>query len=176
MNESYSPVPELNLLKEFEDRLGPVFYSEGFELAEYDGDAGLHTWSEDPEFLSRFIPFAKADNTGSDYALWRCDDRAELATLPVVLVGDEGDLHVIARDLRELFRLLAIDSEPTPEGFLDPDGVEEHSEGHAEFLVWLDETFGLGPAEDPGALRDARKEHDDRFQTWVRRFTGPAGT
>ncbi|MFF4535234.1 hypothetical protein [Streptomyces aureus] len=174
MNDSYSPVHELNLLKEFEDRLGPVFYSEGFELGEYGGDAGLHTWSEDPAFLSGFVPFAKANGSGSDYALWRCDDRAELATLPIVFVGDEGDLLVIARDLRELFQLLAIDGEPFPEGFPDPDDVEEHSQGHAEFLVWLDETFGLGPAEDPEALRDARKELDDRFQAWVRRFTGPA--
>ncbi|MFB7241740.1 hypothetical protein CW362_00535 [Streptomyces populi] len=171
MNESYSPVPELNLLKEFQDRLGPVFYSEGFELVEYDGDAGLHTWSEDPAFLSRFVPFAKANSTGSDYALWRCDDRTELATLPVVFVGDEGDLCVIARDLKELFRLLAIDSEPVPEGFPAPGGVEEHSEGHAEFVAWLDETFGLGPAEDPEALREARKEYDDRFRAWARHFT-----
>ncbi|MET7986940.1 MULTISPECIES: hypothetical protein [unclassified Streptomyces] len=170
MSEAYSPVPELNLLKEFQDRLGPVFYAEGFELCEYGGDAGLHTWSEDPAFLSRFVPFAKANGTGSDYALWRCDDRAELATLPVVFVGDEGDLYVIARDLRELFRLLAIDREPVSKGFLDPGRFEEHSEGHAEFLAWLDLTFGLGPAEDPEALWEARKEHDDRFRAWAVRF------
>lgn len=170
MSEPYSPVPELNLLKEFEDRLGPVYYSEGFELCEYGGDAGLHTWSEDAEFLSRFIPFAQANGTGSHYALWRCDDRAELAASPVVFVGDEGDLYVIARDLRELFRLLAVDSEPVSEGFLDPDIVEEHSEGHTEFLAWLDRTFGLGPPEDPNALWEARKEHDDRFRAWAGRF------
>ncbi|MFE1292414.1 hypothetical protein [Streptomyces sp. NPDC058751] len=170
MSESYSPVPELNLLKEFEDRLGPVLYSEGFELVEYDGDAGLRTWSEDPGFTSRFIPFAKANSTGSDYALWRCDDRSDLATLPVVFVGDEGDLYVIARDLRELFRLLAIDREPVSEGFSGSGGIEEHSEGHAEFVSWLDRTFGLRPPEDPDALWNARKEQDDRFRAWAGRF------
>jgi hypothetical protein len=116
MREAYSPVPELNLLKEFEDRIGPVHYSAGFELREYGGDAALDTWSEHPEFLSRFIPFAQAGHTGSHYALWRCDDRADLAALPVVPVGDEGDLCVVARSLTELFRLLAVDSEPVAEG------------------------------------------------------------
>ncbi|MEV6018468.1 MULTISPECIES: hypothetical protein [unclassified Streptomyces] len=174
MREAYSPVPELNLLKEFEDRLGPVFYAEGFELYEFGGDAGLHTWSEDPGFLGRFIPFAKANGSGSDYALWRCDDRADFATLPVVFVGDEGDLYVIARDLRELFRLLALDREPVAEGFLGAGQGEEdtgeHSQGHAEFLTWLDRTFGLGPPEDPDALWEARKEHDGRFRSWAGRF------
>lgn len=75
MSEAYSPVPEPNLLKEFADRIGPVFYSDGFELHEYGADAGLHTWSEHPEFLSRFVPFAQANGSGSDYAPWRCDDR-----------------------------------------------------------------------------------------------------
>jgi hypothetical protein len=167
---AYSPVPALNLLKEFGDRLGPVHYSDGFELREYGGDAGLHTWSEHPEFLSRFIPFAQANHSGSHYALWRCDDRADPATLPVVFVGDEGDLYVIARDLTELFRLLAIDSEPVSQGFGDADSVEEHSEGHHEFLTWLDQTFGLGPPEDAEALWTGRKAHDDRFRAWAGRF------
>ncbi|MFD5813196.1 hypothetical protein [Streptomyces sp. NPDC127038] len=171
MSEAYSPVPELNLLREFEDRLGPVFYSEGFELSAYDGDAGLHTWSEDPAFVGRFIPFAKANGSGSDYAFWRCDDRAELATLPVVFVGDEGDLYVIARDLGELFQLLALDREPVSEGFPEPGEVEEHSAGHAEFVAWLETTFGLGPAKDPEALRHARADLDDRFRAWARPFT-----
>ena len=49
MSEEYSPIPELNLLKEFEVRTGPDFYSEGFELCEFGADIGLHTWSDDPD-------------------------------------------------------------------------------------------------------------------------------
>ena len=171
MSEAYSPVPELNLLKEFDDRIGPVFYSDGFELRAFGADAGLHTWSEHPEFLSRFIPFAQANGSGSDYALWRCDDRSDLATVPVVLVGDEGDLYVIARDLRELFRLLALDCEPLADfGFLDPEDVGEHSEGHHEFVTWLHQSFGLAPPADPRELWAGRKETDDRFRAWAGQF------
>jgi hypothetical protein len=171
MSEAYSPIPELNLLKEFDDRIGPVGYSDGFELREYGADAGLHTWSGHPEFLSRFIPFAQATGSGSDYALWRCDDRTDLASLPVVFVGDEGDLYVIARSLTELFQLLAIDSEPLSHyGFPDPESVEEHSDGHSEFRTWLDQNFGLGPPEDLDALWAERKEYDDRFRAWASQF------
>jgi hypothetical protein len=157
----YSPVAELNQLKEFADRLGGVEFSDGFELAEFGMDAGLDTWSDDPDFVSAFIPFAQATPSGSSYAFWRYDDRADLATLPVVFVGDEGDLHVVARDVRELLQLLAIDSE-----FLDPDSVEEHSEGHEQYLAWLSENFGL-------AAPDAQVRHnevDERFRTWAKPF------
>ncbi|RKS08557.1 hypothetical protein DFP74_4267 [Nocardiopsis sp. Huas11] len=171
MSEAYSPIPELNLLKEFSDRIGPIYYSDGFELLEYDSDAGLHTWSEHPEFLSRFIPFAQANGSGSAYALWRCDDRTDLATLPVVLVGDEGDLYVIARNLVELFQLLAFDSAPFAEfGFFAAGEDEEHSEAHHEFLTWLHQNFGLGPPEDPQVLWAERKKYDDRFKAWASRF------
>lgn len=174
MSEAYSPIPELNLLKELDDRIGPVYYSDGFELREYSADAGLHNFSGDPEFLSRLIPFAQANGSGSHYALWRCDDRTDLATLPVVFIGDEGDLYVIARSLTELFRLLALDSEPIMDfGFLAAESAEEHSDGHHEFLSWLDQNFGLGPPEDVHALWAERKEWDDRFRAWANRFLDP---
>ncbi|SOD67178.1 hypothetical protein SAMN06297387_12917 [Streptomyces zhaozhouensis] len=172
MRNAYSPLPELNLLKEFEERLGPVCYSDGFELREYGADAGLHTWSDHPAFLSRFLPFAQANGSGSDYALWRCDQRTDLASLPVVFVGDEGDLYVIARNLRELFRLLALDSEPMSDfGFLGAgSGDGGHSEGHREFLDWLHQHFGLGPPEDVDALWAERAALDDQFRAWAGNF------
>ncbi|GAA3861531.1 hypothetical protein [Streptomyces sedi] len=172
MRQKYSPIPELNLLREFEEGLGPVFYSDGFELSEFGADAGLHTWSDDPEFVGRFLPFALANGSGSCYALWRCDERAELASLPVVFVGDEGELYVIARCLTELFQLLALDSEPISDvGFVGAErDIEEHSEGHEEFVDWLRRTFGLGPPEDVDALWAEREALDDRFRAWAGNF------
>lgn len=162
MNDAYSPVPELNLLKAFQDRIGRVYFSDGFELHDYGEDVGLDTWSEDPEFTGRFVPFAKATGSGSSYAFWRCDDRTDLAALPVAFVGDEGDLFIVARHLLELFQLLTIDNE-----WLEPDFVEEHSTAHGEYVAWLDQTFGLRPPEDVAALRAAAKEDDERFQSWL---------
>ncbi|MFE5211945.1 hypothetical protein [Streptomyces sp. NPDC056600] len=170
---AFASIPELRLLKEFEEGLGRrVYYASGFEAAEASAADELCTWSEDPEFLDRFLPFGMANGSGSGYALWRCDGREDLGSLPVVLVGDEGDLYVVARNLRELFQLLALDREPYGEyGFLAPgDADEEHRQAHQEFVTWLNETFGLGPVADVDAQWAARKEHDDRFQAWASRF------
>ncbi|MEX3105965.1 MULTISPECIES: hypothetical protein [unclassified Streptomyces] len=112
MNTTYSPVPELNLLKDFQDEVGYENFADGFGLTEYGDVSGLVAgWSDDPEFTGGLIPFAQATGGGSFYALWRLDDRTDLATLPVVVFGDEGGQHVVARDLRELFRLLGFDTE-----------------------------------------------------------------
>ncbi|WP_405612568.1 hypothetical protein OG292_11650 [Streptomyces sp. NBC_01511] len=56
---SYSPVPELNLLKEFEDGLDG-YYSGGFFLDRY----GENEFLGDPELVARFIPFARPSTAG----------------------------------------------------------------------------------------------------------------
>jgi hypothetical protein len=175
MNATYSPVPELNLLKELQDRLGFENYAEGFGLSDYDDDSGLAAgWSKDPEFLAGLIGFAQANGSGSIYALWRLDDRPDLATLPVVVFGDEGGLHVVARDLRELLRLLALDSEISvdwDDAHFYSDAEEEHSNGHAAYVSWLAEHFDLTAPEDHEALVTAAQEElGQRFAQWARPF------
>ncbi|MGY0061147.1 hypothetical protein ACWY4P_32165 [Streptomyces sp. LZ34] len=53
MSAAYSPVPELNLLKELEDRVGGENISTGFDLREFGATTGIDTWSQDPEFLDK---------------------------------------------------------------------------------------------------------------------------
>ncbi|MET4923497.1 hypothetical protein P3L51_14205 [Streptomyces sp. PSRA5] len=179
MSDAYSPIPELNLLKEFHDRQPCL--SDGFEMYEYGqpDDALIH-WldmagSRDPELpgrLARLVPFAQATGSGSFYALWRCDDRADLATLPVIRFGDEGDLDVVASGLRDLFRLLAVDDE-----CYSPDGGEGEvgrGDDHAAYLIWLRHEFGLTRPADPRAIIDAAtEEYGDRFADWLRQFAAP---
>ncbi|MFD7514225.1 hypothetical protein ACFV85_05385 [Streptomyces niveus] len=181
MSDAYSPIPELNLLKEFYDRQPAL--SDGFEMYVYGqpDDVFVH-WldmagSRDPELpgrLARLVPFAQASGSGSFYALWRCDDRADLATLPVIRFGDEGDLDVVASGLRDLFRLLAVDDE----WYMLDDGADddaaddgERSADHADYLVWLRRTFGLTRPDDPQAIIDAATaEYGRRFADWLRQF------
>lgn len=182
MTDAYSPISELNLLKEFSDGPGDAYFSDGFEFYEYDRPgAGLVEWlslkSREEEargYLDRLTPFAQATGSGSFYALWHCDDRADLATLPIIRFGDEGDLDVI-EDLRNLFRLLAIDDQWfTPwdeEREADPD--EEHSPGHEAYVAWLKETFGLTPPTDAEAdeiLRSGDKKFGAQFVDWLEEF------
>lgn len=182
MTDAYSPIPELNLLKEFSDGPGDAYFSDGFEFYEYNRpDAGLVEWlslerreEEARGHLNRLTPFAQATGSGSFYALWHCDDRTDFAILPVIRFGDEGDLDII-EGLRNLFRLLAIDDEsfiPWDEE-READLDEEHSPGHEAYVAWLKETFGLAPPTEPEAdeiLESGGKKYGARFVDWLEEF------
>ncbi|GAA3294140.1 hypothetical protein [Streptomyces cinereospinus] len=171
MDTSYSPVAELNALKELQDELGFGNYADGFGLFAYGDTSWVDTWSQAPEFAARLVPFARANASGSFYALWRLDDRTDLATLPVVVFGDEGGMHVVARDLRELFRLLGFDAEIRVFwdcAYFYREPGERHTDGHSAYAAWLDRRFGLLPADAPDALvAAAQEELGRRFEDWA---------
>ncbi|MBT2899637.1 hypothetical protein [Streptomyces sp. McG3] len=169
----YAPIPALNLLKEFEDGVDG-FFAPGFELIAFGEDDGGY-----PPLSDRIRPFAQATGSGSTYAIWLLDDRADLATLPVLLLGDEGGVHVVARDLPELLRVLASGWSPMC-GWDDVDYYDEHEAGGDEedgydpcprnpvFRAWLRERFGLEAAEDPNEIvRAAGAELGDAFAAWI---------
>lgn len=165
---TYSPIPELNLLKAFQDEHGYESYAEGFGLDEWNDVSGLTAgWSKDPDFLARLTPFAQATGGGSFYALWAAGD----GTHPIVVFGDEGGEHVVARDVRELFRLLTFDSEPMIDHdrviFYRDDDDHRPSAAHGEFLAWLETHFGLAATDDPKQIVGvAQAEYGERFATW----------
>lgn len=140
----YSPLPELNRLKEFEEHVEGEPFSDGFALFTYGRISALGP-NPPAEMRARLIPFAQATHSGSFYALWKCDDRADLATLPVIFCGDEGDLFIAARSVHELLCLLAAD---------DADNADDVPARDA-YVGWLKHTFDLTPAEDPGAVYHA---------------------
>ncbi|MFG3405960.1 hypothetical protein [Streptomyces sp. NPDC048142] len=169
-----APVPALNLLKEFEDSVDD-FFAPGFELIAFGEDDGGYQPLSD-----RIRPFAQANGSGSTYAIWLLEDRADLTTLPVLLIGDEGGVHIVARDLPELLRVLAAGWTP----MIDWAGVDYYDEREEEdadgedaydpcpanpaFRAWLRESFGLEAAEDPNAVvRAAGAELGDAFTAWI---------
>lgn len=182
MTDAYSPVPELNLLKAFEDRSGEHLFATGFELIAYDDDLDWFRGAAPDTYRDRLIPFAYATSSGSYYALWRHDDRADLATLPVVFFGDEGDLCIEAADLRELFQLLGTDLEPDElDDLFDPDDAdgradrERYHESLAEYRDWLQREFGLAPLANPEDIDETRiSAHTHRFVDWVAEFADEA--
>jgi hypothetical protein len=176
MTTEFSPVPELNQLSAFDERSRDRFYALGFELDKdsYGDRGGLEAaWSKEPEFLERLIPFATANGSGSCYAIWKVDERADLATLPIVVFGDEGGQHVVARNLRELFQILGYDCEPVidfEEATYDR-GDDDPSPHHDRYVAWLDRTFDLAPAADADAVvAAAQSEFGEAFATWAEPF------
>ncbi|QLH21914.1 hypothetical protein [Streptomyces sp. Rer75] len=166
----YSPIPELNLLKEFDDSVKD-WYAPGFELREFGKDSGY------PKAADRLRTFALATRSGSDYAIWLLDDRTDLATLPIVFLGDEGGINLVARNMREFFRVLA--SGWTPCGdwesvAYDNDREEDEEEDYdpcpdnAKFREWLRHHFSLEAVEDPNDIVEATESQLwDRFAEWI---------
>ena len=176
MDVPYSPIPELNLLRAFQERTGFEEYAEGFGLSEYGDQACLKAgWSEDPAFLARLVPFAQANCSGSVYALWRVDDQPDNAGLPVVVFGDEGGQHVVARNVRELLQLLGYGPEISVDHdqayfYLDDDWYEPRAYHH-DYVAWLAEQFGLAPAADPDqVIARAQEELGRQFASWASGF------
>ncbi|MDX3231524.1 hypothetical protein [Streptomyces sp. ME19-01-6] len=164
----YSPCHELNLLWDFEENLDDD-YAAGFGLAVEYGEYGYGEAPENPELADRLVPFALANSSGSLYALWRVDDRTDLATLPVVVLGGEDGIHLIARDLCEFLQFLAsLEGEPWNDGGRIAFRDGEASPGREEYVAWLDRHFGLAPVDDPGAVVEAAEaELGKRFATWL---------
>ncbi|MES4906947.1 MULTISPECIES: hypothetical protein [unclassified Streptomyces] len=166
MTNTYSPVPELNLLAEFEAGVDDL-YAAGFSLDTFGRD---NSFLRNPELEDRLILFAEANTSGSLYALWRLDDRTDLATLPVVILGDEGGIHLVARDIRGFLQFLAsLEEEPCCDwdeslGFRD----SEPTPCRDEYISWLDRHFGLAPLDDAyDSVEAALVELGKAFATWI---------
>ncbi|MFC4008884.1 hypothetical protein ACFOY2_16755 [Nonomuraea purpurea] len=166
MTDAYSPIPELNLFKAFVDATGEDFTHWG-GLTDY----GRNAFLDDPELIARLLPFAYADHGGSLFCLWRLDDRGDLATVPIVLMGHEGGIHLIARDLREFFRFLGALDCPIAcdwQYVFYEEEEEEESAAREKYLAWLGEQFGLSPADDPDdVIEAAAAEFQERFDAWI---------
>ncbi|MFM9371192.1 hypothetical protein [Streptomyces sp. Da 82-17] len=177
-DDVYSPVPELNLLHAFSSGLADYF-SQGFEMEQFGSAAGIDTWSADPAFLDRFRVFGQANGSGSLYAIWRVDDREDLADLPIVAFGDEGGVHLVAATLRDLLQLLACDRcvyvfhDGISFSGEEEDAADGRGSGEARelYLAWLKRHFGLGADEDPGGIVLAAEEaYQTRFVAWMDRY------
>jgi hypothetical protein len=155
-----------NLLKALRDRVGFECYSDGFGLSDYaDAAALMAGWSKDPDF----------NGSGSDYALWRVDDRTDHATLPLVVFGDEGGQFVVARHIRQPLQLRCYDTEisawPDQAYCYRDEDHHKPGPGHEEYVDWLGQHFAPTPAADPNAvIATAQAEFGERFDAWVTTF------
>ena len=174
-NFDQRPVPPaLATLLAFQNQ-APGYYSECFELL-VDDKGGLKSWSEDPAFLERLLPFAQANGSGSFYALWVEGDSADTSAMPVVVFGDEGGVHLVAEDVGGLLQILGFDAEPMIDldevTYYRPDDALDN-ERRADYVAWLSRELGLAPASDPAALVSAAQaRHKAAFDAWFGQYVG----
>lgn len=160
---------ELAKLLIFQNETGFETYSDGFGLY-VDDKSGLRSWSNKAEFLDGLMPFAQASCGGSFYALWLDGSGKSLSEIPVIACGDEGGLHVIASNVRELMQLLTYDAEP----LIDHDGITFYRAQDyaprpalAKFKDWLKSELGLEPVHEAERLvESAQARYGAAFEAW----------
>lgn len=162
---------ELEKLRDFEEGADGRYFSDGFELT-VDGKGGLASWSEDAVFSRGLIPFAQANGSGSFYALWA--NGSAPSEMPVIAFGDEGGVFVVAENVRGLLQLLTFDAEPMIDDevtfYKDADD-HKPSPAHDDYLVWLNETYGLDPIDDATPIvESAQRKHGEAFAAWLRQY------
>ena len=164
---------ELALFFEINDELGYESYSQGFGLYE-DDKSGISSWSEDKAFLDKLMPFAQANGSGSMYVLWNNDSNKSLNELPVVVFGDEGGYHIVAKNIFEFMQLLTFDTEISvdhEEAYFYKDEDYEESENLQEYISWLKENFNLDPIDETEPiLESAQEKYKADFDNWVSQF------
>lgn len=171
-------------LVEFQNDVGAERFAEGFYL-DVD-DKGLFKGFCDPrgeriasgakvkKFLAQLLPIATATGTGSVYAAWNRAGSKTVEDMPVLVFGDEGGVHVVAENLRELLAIVGADVEP----MVDSDDVSyyrakdhEPSPEFEAFRSWLSSTAGVKPAKSPDAVvKRARKRYGDELVRWLASF------
>lgn len=164
---------EFKLFFEINDELGFENYSQGFGLYE-DDKSGISSWSEDSDFLDKLMPFAQANGSGSMYALWNNGSGNSLSDLPVVVFGDEGGYHIVAKNILEFMQLLTFDTEISvdhEEVYFYKDEDYEESENLQEYINWLKENFNLNPIEETESiLENAQEKYKADFDKWVSQY------
>ena len=165
---------ELVKLSEFQEATGFEEISDGFNLCKEE-TTGLSSWSTEQAFLDSFIEFAEANGSGSFYALWLVNPKADLSKQPVVVFGDEGGVHVVADNLKAFLRLISFDSEPLVEwdevSFHKDADDYEPSGDLDDYIEWLEDTYNLKPVESVDEiLKPARRNHAKPLRKWLSRF------
>lgn len=155
----------------FEQEYGTESYSECFYLSAND-KTGIKTWSEDPEFYNAFIEFAAANGSGSFYTFWLQQD--DLNNCPIVVFGDEGGIHVVATNIRELLQLLTFDREvsvdfDTAYFYKDEDEAYESPE-HAAYADWLQTKLNLDTVTTNTAADAIIASAQDKYQIRLNEF------
>lgn len=176
----------LKKLMQFSEKWDDDFFSEGFVLkAELIKRPDSGQWSLDDEYFERLLIFARADGTGSSYAFWVSERGISLENAPIILIGSEGDICIVAKNIKGLLKILTLDVEPV--AFDDRCNfgrlleVYEASAYAPQFKRWLLDAFNIQPVktqidkhgeyEDSDEVNAIIKEANDLYQkpfeTWM---------
>jgi len=153
------------------------YLSSGFELS-VDDKGGIKTWSDNADFLNALFPIGQANGSGSIYAFWLAKGVTALENAPIVVFGDEGGVHVVAEDIKALFRILTLDTEPSIDHnevwYYRNDDDYEPSDSAEPFAAWLAKEFKLEPVKNGDEVKKlvsaAQQKYGKPFAAWMKQY------
>lgn len=143
-------------------------------------------WSDSPAFTGRFYPFTHYTDSYDTYAIWHDGSDKSLGEMPVVVLGDDGYLGVIADNLYALLPMLAFGYLDSARNDYKDNGIELKryclplewiafeddlpSNFHA-FIEFIRSEFGLSPDPLPNeSLLKAYRKHNSHFVQWCNQY------
>lgn len=116
-------------------------------------------WAQNPALDQQMLTFAM-DGAGGQFSLWRQPGRALLDN-PVVQLGDDGELHVLAKDFASFVALVA-------EGVdLFSKSLEDLDE-RPQLKDFVKKTWGERDFGDAGDILQNAKTAWSNFEEWMR--------
>ncbi len=168
----------LKKLMDFEEEYGEETYSQSFCLLVEKDFYENYFDSEDEEDIKKYEKFIKvfasADGTGGVYAFWLSEGKQDLEQAPIVGYGSEGDIRIVAKNLKELLHLLSFDVEIADGCAYKDDEYYEESPNRPAFIKWLKKEFDIDPVEDEDAIEiivdEAQEMYQYDFMEWHKQF------
>lgn len=173
-------IPEtLQKLMAFEAEYGEESFSECFYLgSEVYKEPDMGQYSLDVDYFERLIEFATADGTGGTYCFWISEVNTELENAPIVFMGSEGHIQIIAKNIKELLQLLSFGPEIMDGEFYKELEDFEEPENTEEYRIWLKEELGITPIKNLEGnkevntiIKKAIEEYEKPFKKWIKSLT-----
>lgn len=175
-------IPEtLKRLINFEEQYGEESYSESFYLCtDLDKTPDRGQYSLDNEYFERLMVFANADGSGAKYAFWVNEVGISLENAPIVFIGSDGTIKVVAKHIKELLKLLSFGPETMEGEFYKDLGDFEDPENAIEFREWMLSDLNVQPIKNlevddseevNNILEEASKKYRETFRKWMLSLT-----
>ncbi len=181
-------------LIKFDKEYGSETYSDTFCIADNEDDFFKY-WLSDcseeqlKEHEQNLQIFAMADGSGGRYAFWFTDENKDPNKSPIIYYGSEGEIHLIASDIKDLIQILSFGVEISEDYFYrscdeedhedEEDCFSEYLEYHPNFLTfrkWMQEKLNIEPVKDwkiegqntevEKLTKKASEKHKENFDKW----------
>jgi len=190
------PQTLVELIK-FSDKYEEESFVESFYLNDDIEEDFFETWLDNgetdaekrKEYAEHMLVFACADGTGGAYAMWIQEGNTDLEEAPIIFYGSEGEIEIVAQNLKELIKILSWGAEAISfcHYFDEDDYYKEFLEYQPNFLAfrkWMQESLNIKPVnideliageeeasqEVEELVEEGQKKYKKAFDKWQYQF------